>query len=260
MGLGRRTFAAGEVLTSSNVMNYLMDQSVMNFAGTAARGSAIGTAVAEGMVSYINDTDRLEVYRAIGTAAPGWNPVAFESYVDAKPVSGLVPVIPTSVSTNAGSSSFNSTTGEISFSGNNTLNVNGVFTSAYKNYRILLEAQSTPSGTDVYLQLKNSSGTLAANYGYWNISVFTNGAVGGGYAAQTRFTISRSQGTNGMFSTTDLNNPGNTLVKRHHSVSQDSAFYRISAGNNATATAYTDVVISSDSNFTTATLKVYGYN
>jgi hypothetical protein len=60
-------------------MNYLMDQSVMNFAGTAARGSAIGTAVAEGMVSYLNDTDRLEVYRAIGTATPGWNPVLFSS-------------------------------------------------------------------------------------------------------------------------------------------------------------------------------------
>jgi len=67
VGLGRRTFAPGEVLTSSNVMNYLMDQSVMNFAGSAARGSAIGTAVSEGMVSYLNDTNALEVYRTSGT-------------------------------------------------------------------------------------------------------------------------------------------------------------------------------------------------
>jgi hypothetical protein len=81
MGLGRRIFAAGEVLTAGNVMNYLMDQSVMNFAGTAARGSAIGTAVTEGMVSYLNDTDNFEVYRAIGTAAPAWNPMAFRSEV-----------------------------------------------------------------------------------------------------------------------------------------------------------------------------------
>ena len=62
MGLGRRTFAPGEVLTASNVMNYLMYQSVMNFAGTAARGSAIGTAVAEGMVSYQNDSNTMTVY------------------------------------------------------------------------------------------------------------------------------------------------------------------------------------------------------
>ena len=56
-GLGRRTFAAGEVLTASNVMGYLQDQAVMNFAGTAARGSAIGTAVSEGMVSYLADAE-----------------------------------------------------------------------------------------------------------------------------------------------------------------------------------------------------------
>lgn len=62
MGLGRRTFAPGEVLTASNVMNYLMDQSVMNFAGTAARGSAIGTAVQEGMLTYLNDSNLLEAY------------------------------------------------------------------------------------------------------------------------------------------------------------------------------------------------------
>ena len=61
-GLGRRTFAAGEVLTASNVMAYLQDQAVMNFADTAARGSAIGSAVSEGMVSYLADGDRIEVY------------------------------------------------------------------------------------------------------------------------------------------------------------------------------------------------------
>jgi hypothetical protein len=62
VGLGRRTFAPGEVLTASNVMNYLQDQAVMNFAGTAARGSAIGTAVQEGMVTYQNDSNTMTVY------------------------------------------------------------------------------------------------------------------------------------------------------------------------------------------------------
>lgn len=51
-GLGRKVFTAGEVLTAANVNGYLMDQTVMVFAGTAARSSAIATASA-GMVSYI---------------------------------------------------------------------------------------------------------------------------------------------------------------------------------------------------------------
>ena len=71
-GLGRRTFAPGEVLTATNVMGYLQDQAVMNFAGTAARGSAIGSAVSQGMVSYLDDSNSLEVYRTTGTAIAGW--------------------------------------------------------------------------------------------------------------------------------------------------------------------------------------------
>jgi hypothetical protein len=38
-----------------------MDQTVMVFAGTAARGSAIGTAV-EGMVSFLEDSNALAIY------------------------------------------------------------------------------------------------------------------------------------------------------------------------------------------------------
>ena len=54
MGSGFRTFQSGEVLTSSNVQNYLMDQAVTVFAGTAARGSAIASPET-GMVSYRTD-------------------------------------------------------------------------------------------------------------------------------------------------------------------------------------------------------------
>lgn len=60
-GAGYKQFAVGEVLTASDTNTYLMDQSVMVFASDAARGSAIGTAT-EGMVSYLTDTDVVEVY------------------------------------------------------------------------------------------------------------------------------------------------------------------------------------------------------
>jgi len=63
-GLGRKTFSPGDVLTSSDVQNYLMDQSVMVFAGTAARTSAIPSPSA-GMVAYSTAT-QLQVYN--GTA------------------------------------------------------------------------------------------------------------------------------------------------------------------------------------------------
>ena len=65
-GSGRKVFAPGEVLTATNVQNYLMDQAVQVYAGTAARGSAIGSATTEGMVSWLSDTDQMQV--ALGTA------------------------------------------------------------------------------------------------------------------------------------------------------------------------------------------------
>jgi hypothetical protein len=145
VGLGRRTFAPGEVLTASNVMNYLMDQSVMNFAGTAARGSAIGTAVSEGMVSYLADTDSLEVYRTIGTASPDWNPVAFESYVNAR--SGLVPITPSSVNVGSGTATIGAN-GKVSLNAVGTnVSLNGVFSSTYEHYRVLYSVTFAAANT-----------------------------------------------------------------------------------------------------------------
>jgi len=61
-GLGRKVFTAGEVLTAADVNGYLMDQAVQVYAGTAARGSALGTSVSEGQVTYRTDDNALEVY------------------------------------------------------------------------------------------------------------------------------------------------------------------------------------------------------
>jgi len=58
---GRKVFTAGEVLQAADVNDFLMDQSVMVFAGTAARGSAIPSPT-EGMVTYRSDDDTVEVY------------------------------------------------------------------------------------------------------------------------------------------------------------------------------------------------------
>jgi hypothetical protein len=59
----RKTFTAGEVLAAADVNEYLMDQSVMTFADSGARGSAIGTAIAqEGMLTYLEDTDAFEYW------------------------------------------------------------------------------------------------------------------------------------------------------------------------------------------------------
>jgi len=62
-GSGRKVFTANSVLSAADVQNYLQDQAVMVFAGTAARGSALGAGtVSEGMISYVTDRNQIQHY------------------------------------------------------------------------------------------------------------------------------------------------------------------------------------------------------
>ena len=67
-GLGFKSWVAGDVLEAADVNGYLMSQAVMVFADAAARTTALTPA--EGMVTYLKDTDQVEKYN--GTA---WVPV-----------------------------------------------------------------------------------------------------------------------------------------------------------------------------------------
>ena len=85
MGSGFRTFANSEVLTASNVQNYLMEQSVMSFASTGARDVQI-TAPEAGMIAYVRSNDSSEGLYSYSSAngwrkGPGWNaPWGFVQY------------------------------------------------------------------------------------------------------------------------------------------------------------------------------------
>jgi hypothetical protein len=61
-GAGYKLFNTGDVLTAAQVNTYLQEQAVMRFANAAARTTALASVLAEGMVSYLQDTDAVEVY------------------------------------------------------------------------------------------------------------------------------------------------------------------------------------------------------
>lgn len=60
--MGYKLFSSGEVLTAANVNNYLMNQTVMVFADSTARSTALSGVLAAGMVSYLTGTQSLETY------------------------------------------------------------------------------------------------------------------------------------------------------------------------------------------------------
>lgn len=81
--------------------------------------------------------------------------------------SGLVPVIPTSVSVGSGSASVSST-GLMSFNSASSVTLNGVFSAAFKNYRI---------------HMNIASYSVAGDYVFWR-SVTGGSGVGGTYVTR----------------------------------------------------------------------------
>jgi hypothetical protein len=70
-GAGYKLFATGDVLTAAQVNTYLNEQTVMVFADSAARTTALSGVLAEGMMSYLQDTDSVEVYDGSAWTAIG---------------------------------------------------------------------------------------------------------------------------------------------------------------------------------------------
>lgn len=70
-----KDFTVGQTLTSQEVDDFLMRQSVMVFQDSTERGTAIGTAVIQGMVTYLRSTNTVEQY-----SGSAWGPVGTDSF------------------------------------------------------------------------------------------------------------------------------------------------------------------------------------
>jgi len=63
-----------ERVSSAEFQSYLQDQVVQVYASTTARSSALGTAVSEGMISYLSDSNAVQYYDGaawVGISNPG---------------------------------------------------------------------------------------------------------------------------------------------------------------------------------------------
>jgi hypothetical protein len=152
----RKTFVAGEVLLAQDVNQFLMDQSVMNFASSAARSSAIPTPT-EGMVTYRSDIDDLELYDG-------------SSFVR---VGGLTLLK------------------SQTFSAVSSVLIDDVFTSKYRNYRIVLSSTGTASNARARLR---AGGTSDQGSVYLETSIFSeSNTATGSNATRTELRFHRGE-------------------------------------------------------------------
>jgi hypothetical protein len=76
---------------------------------------------------------------------------------------GLVPVVPTSVAVSSGTASV-SASGVITYNGVGTLDINGIFSSTYRNYRIIAQSSTTANPSEWQnMQFRTNAGNNAAS-------------------------------------------------------------------------------------------------
>ena len=61
-GAGYKLFSTGDVLTASDLNTYGIEQTVMVFASSSARDTALSSVKAEGMFAFLKDSDSLTYY------------------------------------------------------------------------------------------------------------------------------------------------------------------------------------------------------
>ena len=247
MGSGYRVFTAGEVLTASNVQNYLQDQAVMVFGGTAARSSAIGTAnFEEGMLTYLTDVDKLQVYTGATFA---------DVYPAAASAQGLTLISTTS------------------FSGVTSQSINDVFSATYDNYRIvanILGAGAGGGGFQNFLRLRVSgTDNTASNYRYAGYGLGDNSAalfrVQSGLT--TSFLLEAASSQSYGYKVIDVFSPfktENTSINYQGMyVENTPTFFNYNMGGvMSVTTSYTGFTLFTTSGGTTieGRIRVYGYN
>ena len=193
-GQGYIEFATGDVLTAASANGYLASQVVMVFASAAARTSAIASPQ-EGMISYLKDTNSTEYYSGSAWVAIGggglssplttkgdvWGysttnarvPVGTNGQILTADSTAATGVAWATAASGAGLTKVSTTT----FTGSTAINVNSVFSSTYKNYRIIFDITSTDfANPDVRMYMR-ASGTNSSTGLYQERAIEYAGAI-----------------------------------------------------------------------------------
>jgi hypothetical protein len=225
--MSRKVFTAGEVLAAADVNSFLMDQTVMSFAGTAARGSAIPTPV-EGMYTHLEDTDRLQF----------WNGSAWVEQ--------------------AGMTLLNTT----SFTSQSTINFDNVFSSSFDNYKIVYNITSaTTAGADVLLRMR-AGGTTNSSSQYQQGNLFIGVAANLNFgssnnATSTGFTIGNANDTRGGSGEATLYRPFLSESTNVNSTGFGNIVYH-TTGITTVTTSYDGFTINISLGTASGTIRVYG--
>lgn len=183
--------------------------------------------------------------------------------LEARKLSGLVPIIPTGVTASSGSASYNSTTGLVTFTAATGINLAGIFTSAYKNYRLILN-HANSGGSDIGGWFTNAGTSITT--GWYGAGFYTQ------YTGATGSANIRSNGNGGWVSYASSLDQASVAILDAVVDSSNKPIYQMNTYIRANGARYiggynTDGVSDgfrvsplTGAVTMTGTMKVYGYN
>jgi hypothetical protein len=250
-------YAAAEVLTAAN-MNISAGTGVPVFATTVTRDAAFGGAgekvLAEGQLCYLSASNIVQYYDGAAWATVG--PAS---------AGGLVPIVPTSVTLGGGSAT-TSANGRVAYtSATTSILLNGVFSSAYTNYKVI--CSNTSDGATAGVTCRLSVGGTPSTATEYRVN-WVYGVISTAYAENLAAASSWSMWINNtklQNQTFDVINPFLTKQTSLLGICSQSAANGASGASmamahmNQAATSY-DGIQFLVTDASTGTISVYGYN
>jgi hypothetical protein len=176
----RKEFEAFTRLDASDVNDFLMDQTIMVFGGTAARGSAIATPT-EGMYTHLNDTDSLEYW-----SGSAWEGVGGAGVLQV--VQGTIDVVVSSSSTTFADTGLSATITPSSTSSNVLVFVNQSIQKSAANASNAVNIKIFRDATEILLRTRFlENNTAAAAYGAASLQILDSPNTTSAITYKTQF-------------------------------------------------------------------------
>lgn len=230
-----------------------LDTGIRPVVASASARNAIFPSPVVGDSVWRSDLGYSETYyAAVGSPA---RPAGWYSGLDG----GLVPIVPTSVTVGSGTATV-STTGEISLSGVNDVNLQGCFSNKYRAYRIVGQFDASVVGEYFFARMMNGTTPGAGTYRIRGTNQTGASAVVNWSSDGSAFYIGRAAGDAAI--SYDISNPftsrrttimGNTFGY----IANESAWAL--SGNHDSLVSYSGIQVYMNSGTMSGNIQVYGY-
>jgi hypothetical protein len=186
--------------------------------------------------------------------------------LEARKLSGLVPVIAPTVNYSGGTAVSNSN-GEVTFTGVTSISLNSVFTSAFTNYKIIISKGlvASISNQEISFRLR-SAGTNRTTLYYFNgvLQLGSNAPSASQTQNTDRWTIGNLSSANINAATLEIYNPAVAAAKTNFLNTfygfSGSTFYLSSAGVHDVAQSHDGFTLTMGTGNMSGSIAVYGYN